>query len=53
MISRYGVRCGMRAWFLGMRLGVECAPGFSVCGQVYNACMISGYGVRSVWNALV
>ena len=36
----------MRACFLGMVLGVECARVFSVGDWVSNTCVLSRYGVR-------
>ena len=42
---RARVRCGMRARFLGMGLGVECARDFSVWGWVWNAPVNFRYGV--------
>ena len=34
VISSYGVRCGMRACFLSMGLGMECTSDFSVWGYM-------------------
>ena len=64
MTFRYSDRCGVRACFLGMGLGVECARVFSVWGLVWNAHVLLGIviGVECapvfsvwglVWNARV